>query len=148
MVFRNYNKQLLNKIYEFFFWLGYVSVLITSLININGGFDKIQIGLDAFNVRLDHRLHFTVYLVICFYYLAGEKYGLSLFNNHPLVKFVLLIIFLAIATEVIQLWVSGRSFNVFDLLSNIAGVAAGVGVIRVTQGSEHKAQGAIEKKGY
>ncbi len=42
-------------------------------------------------------------------------------------------LFLAIITELVQLWVPERAFNVFDLLSNVAGVVAGVGVIRMAQ---------------
>ncbi len=37
-------------------------------------------------------------------------------------KFILLILFLAIITELVQLWIPARKFNVFDLLSNVAGL--------------------------
>jgi len=57
------------------------------------------------------------------------------------------VLFLAIITELVQLWVPERAFNVFDLLSNVAGVVAGVGVIRVAQGSGLRAQIVSEEKG-
>jgi len=74
------------------------------------------------------------------YFLAGIKIKLSLFNKKPLEKFILLVLFLAIMTELVQLWVPERAFNVFDLLSNVAGVVAGVGVIRMAQGSGHRGE--------
>jgi len=70
-----------------------------------------------------------------------------LFDNNPLKKFILLVLFLAIITELVQLWVPDRAFIVFDLLSNVAGVVAGVGGIRVAQGSGLRAQIVSEEKG-
>jgi len=40
---------------------------------------------------------------------------------------------LAIITELVQLWVPERVFNVFDLISNVSGVIVGMGVIRMVQ---------------
>lgn len=56
-----------------------------------------------------------------------------LFDNNPQKKFIFLVFFLAITTELAQLWVPERTFNVFDLLSNVAGVVAGLGIIRMVQ---------------
>ena len=58
---------------------------------------------------------------------------LTLFDKRPLIKFILLITILGIFTEVVQLWVPERAFNLFDLLSNLAGIAIGVGVIKILQ---------------
>ena len=67
------------------------------------------------------------------YYLFGIRSGFTLFEKKSLLKFILLVLFLGIITEVVQLWVPERAFNVFDLVSNVAGVIAGVGVIRMAQ---------------
>jgi len=69
------------------------------------------------------------------YYLFGIRNRIDLFEKNSLVKFILLILLLGIITEVVQLWVPERAFNVFDLLANVAGVVAGVVVIRVAQGT-------------
>lgn len=121
------------KVYRTLFWTGYLSVLIITFIPITGRLNEINIGRGLFQFRLDHLLHFTVYFLFCMYFLAGIIIKFSLFNKNPLIKFILLVLFLAIATELAQLWVPERTFNVFDLLSNVAGVVAGVGVIRMVQ---------------
>jgi VanZ family protein len=54
-----------------------------------------------------------------------------LFKTNSLKKFTILIFYLGTITELIQLWVPERTFNVFDLLSNIAGLLIGLGVIIV-----------------
>lgn len=41
-------------------------------------------------------------------------------------------------TEVVQLWVPERAFNVFDLVSNVAGVTFGVCTIKMIQGQRGK----------
>jgi len=121
---------LLERLYRIIFWIGYIGVIIATLIPIQRvNFNKINFGPDAFHIRLDHLLHFVVYLLICIYYLAGRRKGLSLFDTDPLRKFVLLVLFLGIVTELIQLWVPERAFNLFDLVANVAGVVAGLFVI-------------------
>lgn len=67
------------------------------------------------------------------YYLLGICKGITLFRREPLLKFILLIVLLAIITEVVQLWIPDRAFNVFDMISNVAGLIAGMGVIKMVQ---------------
>jgi len=117
------------RIYRYIFWIGYLVVLTTAFIPVKGSLNKIILGPESFRIRLDHLLHFAGYFLICMYYLAGQKKGLSLFTANPLAKFILLLLFLAIVTEMVQLWVPERSFNVFDLVSNVVGVIAGMGVV-------------------
>ncbi|HRC88532.1 MAG TPA: VanZ family protein [Bacteroidales bacterium] len=117
------------RLYRFIFWAGYVAVLIVAFIPVAGELNRIKIGPGAFKIRLDFLLHFAAYFLICLYYLAGMKLGLSLFSSNPLKKFILLIIFMAVITEVVQLWVPQRAFNVFDMVANVAGVAVGIGVV-------------------
>jgi len=120
---------LLQKLYRYIFWIGYLAVLITAFIPVAGDFSRIEIGPEVFKIRLDFLLHFAAYFLICMYYLAGQKKGLFLFTANPLTKFVLLVLFLAIAAELVQLWVPERAFNVFDLVSNVGGVIAGMGIV-------------------
>lgn len=125
----------MSDVYRLFFWTGYLAVLTTSFITLDGvSLDKIKIGPEVFRIRLDFLLHFVVYLLICMYYLAGRWKDLSLFASNPLIKFILLLLFLAIVTELIQIWVPERAFNVFDLVANVAGIVVGVGVIRRVEG--------------
>lgn len=124
---------MLQKIYRSIFWIGYLAILITAFIPIKGSFNRITLGPESFQIRLDHLLHFAAYFLICIYYLAGQKKDLSLFAANPLTKFILLVLFLAITTELVQLWVPERAFNVFDLVSNVGGVIVGVGVVKTVQ---------------
>ncbi len=110
---------------------GYTVTLLTAFLPIAGNLSKIKVHALVFEIRLDHLLHFGAYLLICIYYLAGLKLGYRLFKSKPLLKFVLAVLLLAIVTEVVQLWVPARAFNPFDLVANVAGLAAGVGVILV-----------------
>lgn len=109
-------------------------VLITTFIPLKGaGLDRIRLGPESFRIRLDHLLHFAVYFFICIYYLAGQIKGFSLFDTNSFQKFILLILFLAIITELTQLWIPDRKFNVFDLLSNVTGLFTGTGIIKLVK---------------
>ena len=121
------------KLYRFAFRTGYIAVLITTFLPISFRVDKIRFGPDAFAIRSDHLLHFAVYLLICLFYLLGEKKGLKLFAVNSLRKFIVLILLLATVTEIAQLWVPSRAFNVFDGVANVMGVVAGWAVIKVAK---------------
>ena len=121
------------RLYRIVFWTGYIAVLITTFLPISFRVDKFKFGPEAFAIRSDHLLHFAVYLLICLFYLLGAKKGLKLFDVNPLPKFIVLILLLAIVTELAQLWVPSRAFNVFDGVANVAGVLAGWSVIRITK---------------
>jgi VanZ family protein len=122
---------MLQKLYRYLFWAGYLAVLITAFMPVTGELNRKFLGPGAFHIRLDHLLHFAVYLLICIYYLAGLRKELILFDSRPLLKFILLLLFLAAVTELVQLWVPERAFNVFDILSNVGGLLIGLGVIVV-----------------
>ena len=119
------------KLYRLIFWTGYFAVLVTTFIPIGYSFDKMRLGPEAFSIRMDHLLHFAVYLLICLFYLWGMKNGLKLFDTNPLRKFLLLVVLLATVTELAQLWVPSRAFNVFDWLANVTGVFFGWVIIRI-----------------
>lgn len=126
-------KTLKQRLYRYIFWTGYLSVLIITFIPVAGELNKIKIGPEAFHIRLDHLLHLLVYFMICMYYLFGFRNGFALFEKNSFLKFILLVLFLGIVTEVVQLWVPERAFNVFDMISNVTGVGIGVGVILTVQ---------------
>jgi VanZ family protein len=117
---------MLQKLYRTVFWSGYTAVLITSLITISGNINRVKVGYGNATIRLDHLLHLVVYFLICIYYLAGLRKGLALFLNNALLKFIIVILLLATATEVVQLWVPARTFNPVDWLSNVAGIVLGL----------------------
>ena len=63
----------------------------------------------------------------------GQLKGFTLFDKNSLLNFLVVILFLAIVTEVDFQLRAQRAFNVFDLVSNVVGVGIGVGVIRMVQ---------------
>jgi len=121
---------MLQIIYRLIFWTGYVAVLVMAFVPVAGALNRIHLGPEAFSIRLDHLLHCGAYFLICMYYLAGQMKGLSLFVSKPLTKFVLLVLFLAVITELVQLRVPARAFNLWDLAANVTGVVTGVMVIK------------------
>jgi VanZ family protein len=120
---------MIQSLYKLIFWIGYLAVLTTACLALPWQLDKTNIGTIDFHIRLDHLLHFLIYILICIYFYAGQTYGLILFRDHALVKFLILIFLLATITEMIQLWVPSRSFNLMDWVSNVSGVAIGLAVI-------------------
>jgi VanZ family protein len=107
--------------------------MITAFIPIVWDLSSIKTGIISFRIRLDYLLHFTVYFLICVYYIFEQWKGLNLFNSNYLIKFILLSILLATGTEVVQLWVPQRSFNPWDMVANMVGVSVGIGTVRMAQ---------------
>jgi VanZ family protein len=118
-------------IYKFLFWFGCAAVLLTSMIRIPGNILNDKISYGNLTIRFDYMLHLVVYFLIVVYFLAGQWKGLVLYRKNALLKFIMVILFLATVTEVVQLWVPARTFNPLDWLSNVAGVILGVGVKRL-----------------
>jgi VanZ family protein len=48
-------------------------------------------------------------------------------------KFILITLLLAIVTELIQLWIPKRTFNIYDWVANVSGVIVGVRMIKMVQ---------------
>jgi VanZ family protein len=122
---------MLQKLFKYLFWSGYVAVLITSLVRIPGNINRVELGVGNIKVHLDQLLHFCVYFLICIYYFAGKWRGLTLFNTNALRKFIIVTVLLASVTEVVQLWIPVRTFNPMDWMANISGVILGLGVGRI-----------------
>jgi VanZ family protein len=120
---------MIQSLYKLLFWTGYSTVLITSCIALPWQLDKIKIGIIDFHIRLDYMVHLLIYLLISIYFHAGQSYGLILFRYNALAKFLTLIFLLATITELVQLWVPSRSFNLMDWFSNMSGVIIGLVVI-------------------
>lgn len=120
---------MLNKYYRTMFWFGYISVALAAFIPVGGNFNRVSVGPESFHISLDHLLHSIVYFIICLYFLAGFTKGLYLFSSRQVFKFFIFIFSLAIVTELVQLWIPYRSFNLLDLAANLSGIFTGALVI-------------------
>jgi VanZ family protein len=120
---------LFQKLYKYIFWTGYTAVLITAFIPVGGDLTRIHLGPKSFQIRLDHLLHIAVYFLICMYFLFGWIKGISLFRSNPITRFIVLTFLLATVTELVQLWVPARAFNLFDWVSNVAGIVLGMTIL-------------------
>jgi len=59
--------------------------------------------------------------------------GYILFKKQPLMKLSLLLCLHATVTELVQLWVPGRTFNLIDLFANMTGIAAGLIIVKIKE---------------
>lgn len=128
------NNNIVNqKIYRSIFWLGYSMVFVATFIPLKNDLHKITINIISFKFHFDQILHSVVYLLICLYFLAGKYLGLTLFNDNSFKKFLVVILSLATVTEVVQLAVPSRAFNLFDWVANVVGIVVGLVVISITR---------------
>jgi len=128
---------IMQQLYKIIFWAGCISVLLISFLPITGNLGKINLG----PVRLDYLLHFTAYLLACLYFMFGRKIGYVLFEKQPLLKLAVILCLQAAVTELVQLWVPDRTFNMIDWFANMSGIAVGLIVVKVGEEiSGHKLQ--------
>jgi glycopeptide antibiotics resistance protein len=103
------------KIIQFTF-IGYILiVLLVSFVNLRNSHTPLN-EIYVLRVRADFYLHIIAFLPWAFF--------VELLKFRKL-KWLLLGIIFAIITELIQYFLPYRSFYLFDLLSNIAGVILG-----------------------
>ena len=100
-------------------------VLAAAIVPLKKDIHEITINIGSIILHFDQVLHSVVYLLICLYYPTGQYLGIALFKDNSFKKFFLLILILAIVTEVIQLIIPSRAFNFFDLIANAIGIGIG-----------------------
>jgi VanZ family protein len=134
---------MLQKLYKIIFWCGYFFTLITAFLPIAGKLQDVEVGRGILEIRLDYLFHLCVFFLICIYYLVGNRMSLMLFQRNSLQRFILFTLLLATVTEVVQLRVPARAFNIFDWVANVSGVGLGLILIRV---SSYRLKGISEKR--
>jgi VanZ family protein len=99
------------------------------MLPIGGNLSKKKV-MDE--IRLDYFLHALVYFAICLYFLFGIIKNTPLFRDRAVIKFLGIIVFLAVVTEVVQLVAPYRSFSWVDLSSDFVGIVLGMGMVILT----------------
>lgn len=97
-------------------------IIISSIPNI----PTLKIHTARAEIRLDYLMHFCEYgflTFVTFLSFAGNEFRIS--YRKILLITISLIIF-AIADELHQKLIPGRSYNIMDIMSNITGILAGI----------------------
>jgi len=108
----------------FFGWAAVILVL--SVLPTN---EMIKKSNEGSTFRWDYLEHFGVFVIFAMLYGFWRSSVREPVKRHLLYFLVLGSVY-ASFTEVIQLWIAGRTFNPFDLLFNLAGVLGGMAVTR------------------
>jgi VanZ family protein len=96
-------------------------LIFSSLPNI----PTLKIHTARAEIRLDYLLHFCEYgflTFISFLTYAGDEFRIS---YRKVILLTLSLILFAIADELHQKLIPGRSFNISDIISNVTGILAG-----------------------
>jgi len=107
-----------NKICKIAFWLWFGIILILSVIP-NTPEQKIEFFGSP--IRLDYLEHFGIFFILGMLYILWTR---SLKLN-PMLTLVLY----AVCTELIQIFIPGRTFNPWDFIYNVLGLLIGVIVV-------------------
>ncbi|MGB0165475.1 MAG: VanZ family protein [Luteibaculum sp.] len=107
-------------------WAFIIAVL--ALIPANMFPDEDLLGA----LKLDKLIHFLEYFILCLLVMVGFKkhYFYGGFNYHPNISAIVACVFFGCIIELLQNFVTTRSFEWKDILANNAGILAGVIVFR------------------
>ena len=99
-----------------------ISLVVIAVMPINGANNTTLTNVFVVRIRLDHLLHATLFTPWAFLYLI---------TFHPVKwkgKLILLLsgLLMASITEGVQYFLSHRSYNINDLLSNWIGIVLGI----------------------
>ena len=99
-----------------------IALLVASVIPFGGELNKTKVA----EFRLDYIVHFGAYSGFYFLLIAGDLFSGKTTSKNFVVSLIVISLLLAIILETVQYFLAFRSFNVFDLIANLAGVAFGL----------------------
>lgn len=109
-------------------WARYLLIIwVLAIVTVSSspGIPTLKIHTPKAEIRIDYLLHLIEYGSLTFLALmtfADEKYS---FRPRKLILIIAGLILFALADELHQKLVPGRTYNFFDLVSNFAGILAG-----------------------
>jgi len=104
----------------FFIWT-ILLILLSVIPNSDSLLDQ-----DISEFRWDYLEHFVFYFILTFFYIfwrSNQKYTIRITE---LILFLIAGFIFCWLTEYIQIFIPGRSFNILDMASNMAGMIAGI----------------------
>ena len=111
------------KLFALLFWL-WIALILTFTFIPNS--PKMELQLKEDNLRLDYLLHFLVYFSLAILYLLWKANTYFKIKPNLIVYFLIGGLVLAIGSEFTQSLIPNRSFNPYDLISNVSGILFGV----------------------
>lgn len=109
------------KILNVCFWVFVFIVLYLSVVKVQMIDD---INKEKHGVRLDYILHCLAYFfLVNFYKISQPNRGLLLIMRSPGIVFVIV---MGIFSELVQIYLPWRSFNIIDLFMNLTGILLGI----------------------
>ena len=111
-----------NKVLHYTFWFWFIMVIILSVIP---GTPKSRINIWGLDFRMDYMEHLVVYFILGLLYVSRKR---GLVSETTLIKvlYILLWMIFAIAMEIVQKFIAGRSFNPNDMYYNVIGIILGL----------------------
>lgn len=110
----------MKKTFPYIFWFYAITLFILNIIpDISA--PKVEKGLNL--IRMDYLIHFVAYCIAGSLFAVWYKFRPKHFNIY-MIAFIAL--FYASISEVIQIWIVGRTFNPVDLILNCLGISAGI----------------------
>ena len=107
---------------DYLFWLWISALFIGALIP---GLGIAQAELGGFSFRADYVLHAVAFFGIVAIFALAHHRGIYIFKQNGWIKLVVLCFCLGVSIELIQRYIPGRAFNLYDLLSNLVGFTTG-----------------------
>ncbi len=100
---------------------------VVAIISVSStpGIPTLKIHTPNSEIRIDYLLHLAEYASLTFLALltfADERYS---FRPRKLLLLIAGLLFFALADELHQKFIPGRSYNIYDFISNAAGIVVG-----------------------
>ena len=129
------------KLKKAMFWFFISAVTLQSVAPINSANSKLNITY-IFSIRMDYMLHVLMFLSLSVLYRLAyfQKKDFSLLKQH---SYFVILLFMAIILEALQLVVPYRTFNINDMAANVLGVIIGIPVVWLIRGNHKFKSGKI-----
>ncbi len=110
------------KVFNFLFWCWFITLIVLSVIP---KIPESEITVWRLEFRIDYMEHLLFYFILGMLYLKRKK---EIVNDTFIGKTMIILLWtvFAISSELVQKYVTGRTFNPNDMYYNIAGVALGI----------------------
>lgn len=102
------------------FWAWLAILFVLNIIPLGESINKNLTG-NKFIFRMDYLIHLLSFLVFGWIYFSTRRRGLKIFKEHEFGKFAVIILVAAVLLETLQISLPYRTFNPWDLVSNLAG---------------------------